>query len=189
MSLEEKIDNVEDGPSCGNIGELNNLRIAIVTISTTRSENTDKSGQVMAEIFENAGHTNIARDLIKDNINEIEKKIIELVNREDIDMIVTTGGTGVTPDDVTVEAISPILDKELPGFGELFRYLSYEEIGALSMASRSMAGISKQTPIFCLPGSSNAVRLGVEKIILLICNHTVEQARRGKLVNELAKKM
>ena len=79
-----------------------------------------------------------------------------------------------------IEAISPLIEKGLPGFGELFRQLSYEEIGPLSIASRSMAGIAGYTPIFCLPGSSNAVKLGVGKIILPVCGHTVEQARRGR---------
>ena len=180
MDGNEDIGEMKGGPSCGHIGEFNRLKIAIVTVSTTRSDSTDKSGKIIAEMIESEGHENAVQKVVKDDYEEISSYIKNLVDKEDIDLIITTGGTGATPDDVTVEAISPMIEKELPGFGELFRQLSYEEIGPLSIASRSMAGIAKYTPIFCLPGSSNAVKLGVGKIILPVCGHTVEQARRGK---------
>lgn len=179
MDRNNDVEEIKGGPDCGHIGEFNRLKIAIVTVSTTRSDSTDKSGKIIAEMVESAGHENTVQKVVKDDYEEISNYIKNLVDREDIDLIITTGGTGATPDDVTIEAISPLIEKELPGFGELFRQLSYEEIGPLSIASRSMAGIAEYTPIFCLPGSSNAVKLGVGKIILPVCSHTVEQARRG----------
>jgi molybdenum cofactor biosynthesis protein B len=103
-----------------------------------------------------------------------------LVRRNDTDIVVTTGGTGITPDDVTVEATRPLFDKTLPGFGELFRGLSYEEIGTRVVGTRAVAGVAEGVPVFCLPGSENAARLGSEEIIVEQAPHLAGLARRGE---------
>jgi len=100
------------------------------------------------------------------------------VSRDDVDVVVTTGGTGVTPDDVTIEAVEPLFDKRLPGFGELFRTLSYDGIGTKVVGTRATAGIAEGVPVFCLPGSENAARLGTEEIVVAEASHLAGLARR-----------
>ena len=136
MDKNKKIEQVEGGPSCGHIGEFTRLKMAIITISTTRSDSTDKSGKIISDMIESAGHERVVQMVVKDDYEEINSCIGKLIDREDVELIITTGGTGATPDDVTIEAVLPLIDRQLPGFGELFRYLSYEEIGPLEIASR-----------------------------------------------------
>ena len=153
------------------------LGVAVVTVSTSRSLDDDPSGDAIEELVEGDGHEVVAHDLVADDLDGIQRAMLALTGREDVDIVITTGGTGVTPDDVTVEAVEPLFDKELPGFGELFRILSYEEVGTRALGSRATAGVSEGVPVFCLPGSENAVRTAIEELVLAEAPHLVGLAR------------
>jgi molybdenum cofactor biosynthesis protein B len=141
------------------------LAIAVLTVSDTRTEATDKSGAYLVEQIEKAGHKLHGRAIVGDDVYAIRARVSQWIAARDVDVIVTTGGTGVTGRDGTPEAIAVLLDKELAGFGELFRAISYQEIGTSSLQSRCLAGVADRTYIFCLPGSTHACRTGWEKII------------------------
>lgn len=141
------------------------LNIAVMTVSDTRTEADDRSGQLLREQLENAGHKMIDKVIVPDNIYQIRKFLCQWIADENINVILTTGGTGVTGRDGTPEAIIPLLDKEIEGFGEIFRAISYEEIKTSSLQSRAVAGVANATYIFCLPGSSGACKTGWENII------------------------
>ncbi len=158
--------------------DLDTLGVGVVTVSTSRDPDEDPSGDLIVELFEDAGHEIAARDLVPDDHDLIQGTVNDLVDREPVDVVVTTGGTGVTPDDVTPEAVEALIDKRLPGFGELFRQLSYEEIGTMVVATRAVGGIVEDVPVFALPGSTNAVQLGVAEIILPEVGHLAGLARR-----------
>lgn len=155
------------------------LGAAIVTVSSSRSLHDDPSGDAIAAAFEEAGHQVATRELVRDSHDDIQSVVDTLTGRSDVDVIVTTGGTGVSPDDVTVEAIRPLLEKELPGFGEVFRTLSFEEIGTKVIGTRAVGGVSAGVPVFALPGSESAVSLAVEEIILPEIGHLAGLATRG----------
>ncbi len=156
------------------------LGFAVLTVSSSRDIETDSAGDAIVELLENAGHSVAVRELINDDYDGVQDAIDRFVDRDDTDCVVTTGGTGVTPDDVTVEAAQPLFDKRLPGFGELFRSLSREEIGTKVVGTRATAGIADGAPVFCLPGSENAVRLGVEAIVVEEAPHLAGLARRDE---------
>lgn len=158
--------------------DVEELAVAIVTVSTSREMDQDLAGDSIAETIETAGHSVSVRELINDDFDTVQNTVNRLVSRGDTDCVVTTGGTGVTPDDVTVEAVEPIFDKRLPGFGELFRSLSREEIGTRVVGTRATAGIADGAPVFCLPGSVNAARLGTEAIVVEEAPHLAGLARR-----------
>jgi len=158
-------------------GDVEQLGVAVVTVSSSRDLETDPSGDAIQSLVEADGHSVVARDLVGDDLDGVQRTVLALTGREDVDVVVTTGGTGVTPDDVTVEAVRPLFDKELPGFGELFRILSYEEVGTRALGSRTTAGVSEGVPVFCLPGSEDAVRTGVQELILAEAPHLVGLAR------------
>lgn len=141
------------------------LGLAILTVSDTRSLETDKSGQVLVEFCESAGHRLITREIVRDDRETIRSFVLREVGRAEVQAILITGGTGITARDVTPEAIEPLLDKKIPGFGELFRWLSYAEIGAATVQSRAFAGLLQGKLVFALPGSTGAVTLAVEAII------------------------
>ena len=141
------------------------LAIAVMTISDTRTEETDKSGHFLVERLTQAGHRFVEKIIVPDNIYKIRAVISQWIADEAIQVILTTGGTGLTGRDGTPEAIQPLLDKEITGFGELFRWLSYNEIHTSTIQSRAIAGVANGTYIFCLPGSSGACRTGWEKIL------------------------
>jgi len=157
--------------------DIETVSAAILTISSSRSLEEDPAGEAIGEAFERAGHEVSTRALVTDDHDDVQAAIDELVDRGDTDIVVTTGGTGITPDDVTIEAVSPLFTKELPGFGELFRRRSYGEIGARIVATRAIAGVAGETPVFCLPGSENAARLGSE-IATEVCGHLAGLARQ-----------
>lgn len=144
--------------------DVETFEAAVVTISSTRTLENDPSGDEIVTALEHAGHTVVTRELIDDDYDSIQAAIDALIGRRDVDVVVTTGGTGVTPDDVTVEAVRPLFDKVLPGFGELFRRRSEAEIGTRVIATRATAGIAGGVLVVCLPGSVNAVSLGIEII-------------------------
>lgn len=158
--------------------DLKTVDVAIVTVSTSRSLDDDPAGDAIAEAFEHAGHSVTTRELIDDNFDGVQQTVDRLVSRDDVDIVVTTGGTGVTPDDVTIEAIAPLFEKELPGFGELFRQLSFDEIGTRVVGTRATAGIADGVPVFALPGSENAARLGSHEVIVPEVSHLAGLATR-----------
>ena len=141
------------------------LNLAVLTVSDTRTEANDTSGRCLADCILEAGHRLISRQIVPDNIYRIRAIVSGWVADADIHAILATGGTGVTGRDGTPEAIKVLLDKELEGFGELFRSLSYREIGTSTLQSRALAGVANGTYLFCLPGSTNACRLAWTTII------------------------
>jgi molybdenum cofactor biosynthesis protein B len=154
------------------------VTVHIVTVSDTRSLETDTSGQLIASLLEEGGHRVVGRALLKDEPGDVRRTVTALVNDGAVDVVITTGGTGITARDSTFEAIDALLQKRLVGFGELFRMLSYHEIGAAAMLSRATAGLTGRTVILVLPGSEHAVRLAMEKLILPELGHLVREAQR-----------
>ncbi|MBD2563638.1 MULTISPECIES: MogA/MoaB family molybdenum cofactor biosynthesis protein [Nostoc] len=148
---------------------------AVVTVSDTRTLETDKSGQLIKQLLLAANHAIGAYTIIKDEPTQIQGQIENLGKSPNLDAVIFSGGTGIAPRDTTYDAIEKLLEKTLPGFGELFRFLSYQEIGSRAIASRAVAGVYQNKLIFSLPGSSNAVRLAMEKLILPELTHLVSQ--------------
>jgi molybdopterin adenylyltransferase len=145
--------------------EFKPLRIAVLTVSDTRTEASDKSGAVLVERLRSAGHVLATKSIVRDDVYAIRAIVSSWIADAEVEVVITTGGTGLTGRDGTPEAIAVLLDKEISGFGELFRTISYEEIGASSLQSRCLAGVANRTYIFCLPGSSNACVTGWDKLI------------------------
>jgi len=141
------------------------VRIAVLTISNSRTLEDDTSGQTLAERVAAAGHALSARKIVKDDIRAIRAVIRDWTNRDDIDVIVSTGGTGLTGHDVTVEAMRPLFEKEIDGFSALFHTISFQKIGTSTIQSRATAGIMKGKYIFCLPGSPGACKDGWDEIL------------------------
>jgi molybdenum cofactor biosynthesis protein B len=150
---------------------------AVITVSDTRTEETDKSGQLIKQLLADAKHTLAAYKIVKDEPIQIQEQL-ELLSQSDLDVVIFNGGTGIAPRDTTYDALEKLLEKTLPGFGELFRFLSYQEIGSRAIASRAVAGVYQAKLIFSVPGSSNAVRLAMEKLILPEVVHLVSQIRQ-----------
>ena len=132
------------------------VSIAVLTISDSRTEDNDKSGNLLVDRVQSAGHHSVAKQIVRDNIYEIRSIVSQWIVDSNTQVILTTGGTGVTGRDGTPEAIRPLLDKEISGFGEMFRVLSYEKIATSTLQSRAFAGVANATYIFCLPGSAGA---------------------------------
>ncbi|MEA5515032.1 MogA/MoaB family molybdenum cofactor biosynthesis protein [Nodularia sp. UHCC 0506] len=151
------------------------ITCAVVTVSDTRDLETDKSGQLIQQLLVAAHHVVEVYKIVKDEPAQIQAEIERLSKNAALDVIIFNGGTGIAPRDTTYDAIEKLLEKTLPGFGELFRFLSYQEIGSRAIASRAVAGVYQYKLIFSLPGSSNAVRLGMEKLILPEMAHLVSQ--------------
>jgi molybdenum cofactor biosynthesis protein B len=145
--------------------EFRPINISILTISDTRTEATDKSGQILAKKIKEKGHGLSHKEIVKDEMEDIKKTLLNWCNDPKVDVIITTGGTGLTGRDTTPEALEEIKDKDIPGFGELFRLISYKKIGASTIQSRAMAVLAKGTYIFALPGSSGAVTDAWEDIL------------------------
>jgi molybdenum cofactor biosynthesis protein B len=158
--------------------DIDELGVAVVTVSSSRQLDEDTAGDAIGAELEASGHEVTVRELIRDEYDTVQNVVDRLAKRGDTTCVVTTGGTGVTPDDVTIEAVTPLFDKHLPGFGELFRTLSLEEIGTRVVGTRATAGIADGAPVFCLPGSENAARLGTEEIIVEEAPHLAGLARR-----------
>ena len=142
------------------------LNAAIMTSSDTRTFDNDTSGDLIQKSLETAGHKIVERKILADDIDEVRGLLKRWIDEKDIDLVITTGGTGLTQRDILPEVVEPMFTKNIPGFGELFRMLSYEEIGTSTIESRALAGVAEGTLVFCLPGSTGACRLGMEKIIL-----------------------
>jgi len=157
---------------------LENIPCAVVTISDSRTEETDGSGRLIIESLVEAEHEVPEYRIIPDSIDTIESTMRELLGREDLKVIIMNGGTGITRRDVTPEAVSPFLEKRLDGFGELFRMLSYEEIGSAAIMSRALAGVSSGKMVICLPGSRGAVNLAMDKIIIPQVGHMMLEVEK-----------
>jgi molybdenum cofactor biosynthesis protein B len=147
------------------VRELKPLKIAVLTVSDTRSVATDTSGALLVERVLGAGHALAERAIVRDDVYAIRAIVSRWIADLNVEVVITTGGTGITGRDGTPEAIVVLLDKEIQGFGELFRTISYDDIGASSLQSRCLAGVANATFIFCLPGSSNACATGWDKLI------------------------
>lgn len=154
-----------------------NLKIAVVTVSTSRTRETDVSGEVLKDAVEKNGHSVADYAVVPDAQEEIAETVKAFIE-EGADAVIVNGGTGVAPSDVTIEALEPLFDKKITAFGQLLTILSYEEIGTAFMNSRATAGIVDGRPVFCIPGSPNACRLAVEKLIMPEIGHSVKHARQ-----------
>ncbi len=160
------------------------LYVGIVTVSSSRAQEADPDdpgGDTIEACFEADGHEVRVRTLVRDDYATIRTAVRNLVMRQDIDVVITTGGTGVTADDVSPEATASLFERDLPGFGELFRSLSWDEVGTRAMASRATAGIAADTPVFTLPGSKNACRTACEKLIVPEAPHLAGLATRHRV--------
>ena len=150
----------------------------LVTVSDTRTSETDTSGAAMAGMLESAGHRVIGRAIVKDDPVQVAATVATALADATVQVVITTGGTGITARDSTYEAVDALLEKRLDGFGELFRMLSFHDIGPAAMLSRATAGTARGRIVFVLPGSQGAVRLALEKLILPELGHLVQQIRK-----------
>jgi molybdenum cofactor biosynthesis protein B len=150
------------------------VNVAVLTVSDTRTEANDTSGAYIADRLSEVGHRIVARTIVKDVETLIRAQLAAWVADPEIEVVIATGGTGVTPRDVTPEAMMPLVTKPIPGFGELFRYLSFSEIGTATIQSRADAALCGQTYVFLLPGSTGGVKLGVEKILIPQLDHRMK---------------
>ncbi len=160
------------------------LSFGIIVVSTSRynklkkgEKARDESGDLMEELVRSSGHLIAFRKIIPDDKALIEESVRHALESVQADAIVFCGGTGIAPSDLTIETVSPFMEKNLPGFGEIFRLLSYERIGSAAVLSRAMAGVAKGKVFFCIPGSPDAVRVCFEKLILPEAAHIVKHAR------------
>lgn len=158
---------------------LTPLNCAVITVSDTRTPETDRSGQLIQQLLVEAAHQVMAYIITPDEPDQIEQHLRRLDKRSDVDVIILNGGTGIAPRDTTYDVVERLLEKAIPGFGEVFRWLSYAEIGSRAIASRAIAGVFQETLVFSLPGSSGAVLLAMEKLILPEIRHLVSQLRTG----------
>ncbi len=147
------------------------VRCAVITLSDTRDETTDKSGQRIKALLAEHEQPVVSYQILKDEPDQITAAVQALLARPDVDVILTNGGTGIAPRDTTFEAIQGLLEKEIPGFGEMFRMLSYEDIGSAAMLTRATAGVAQGKVIISLPGSTGAVELGMTKLVLPELGH------------------
>lgn len=153
-------------------------RAAVLTLSDTRTPATDTSGQAICALLQEHQIAVMAHDLIKDDPDALRGWLDRWLGRADLDLLITTGGTGVTSRDNTVPVIQSVLDTPLPGFGELFRMLSFQQIGSAAMLSRALGGVARGKLLFALPGSTNAVELAMTKLVLPELKHLLDQLRR-----------
>ena len=155
------------------------LGFAVITVSDTRTEKDDVSGRTLADLARGAGHRVESSRIVPDDVAEIRRATREALESEAVDVVVLTGGTGFSPRDVTLDAVEPLLETRIDGFGELFRMLSWQQVGSAAMLSRAAAGLAGNRAVFLLPGSTKAGALAMEKLILPEAGHLLGQARRG----------
>ena len=154
------------------------VRVALLTISDTRTPENDTGGDVAQELLVGAGQEVVERRIVRDEVSGIRNSLIDLLARSDVDAVLTTGGTGISARDTTYEVVERMIEKRLDGFGEVFRMLSYEEIGSAAIMSRALAGSVGSKFVASLPGSHNAVRLAVEKLLVPELSHVVFELRK-----------
>ena len=152
---------------------VDSVRCAILTVSDSRTPETDGSGRTIRELLLAGGHKVHSYEIVPDNRDQIRRLVTELSGQPDCEAVLVTGGTGFAPRDVTVEAVEPLFQRRIDGFGELFRSLSFQEIGAAAMMSRAVAGVVGTTVVFAMPGSTAAVRLATTRLILPQLGHLV----------------
>jgi molybdenum cofactor biosynthesis protein B len=150
----------------------------VLTVSDTKTPETDTSGQLIQKLLLDAGHQVVGATIVRDEPKDVQRVIREACARDDVRAVLVTGGTGVTSRDSTYEAIEALLDKRLPGFGELFRMLSYQEIGAAAMMSRAQLGVHARRIVVSMPGSPNACRLALEKLVIPELSHLIREVSR-----------
>ncbi len=167
-----------DAPSSHRSDAPLSVTVCVLTVSDTRSVDSDASGKLIQEKLEAQGHRVAERQIVKDEPDAIRREVLGAIARPDVDALIVTGGTGVSSRDSTPDVVEPLLEKILSGYGELFRMLSFEEIGAAAMLSRALAGTAQRTAVFVTPGSSGAVRLALERLILPEIPHLVGQLRK-----------
>ncbi len=162
------------------------LKFAVIVCSTSRYEKfkstgkvDDPSGDLITQILQKHGHVVVSRTMVPDEKFLIERSVIEALESRDVDVIISCGGTGISPTDITIETIRPFIEKELQGFGEILRKISYEQIGSAAILTRTVAGVSKGKAVFCLPGSPQAVSLALERLILPEAGHIVKHVRES----------
>jgi len=164
---------------------LQKLRFAVIVSSSSRYRMlkerkpfTDSSGDLIVELLTSAGHTVVSREILPDDRVLLGKHVGKAISSEDVDAIIVSGGTGISTTDVTIEALRPLMIKTLPGFGELFRKLSYDQIGSAAVMTRALAGVTDQGKVlFCIPGSPQAVKLAMTELILPETAHILKHAR------------
>ena len=149
---------------------------AVITVSDSRTPETDSGGDRVAEMLAGGGHPVVSREIVPDEPAKIAGALRAQLARDDVRAVILTGGTGVAPRDVTPEAVEPLLDRVVPGFGELFRALSYADVGSAAMLSRALAGLASGRVVFVLPGSRGAVKLAMEKLVLPEIGHLAAEA-------------
>ncbi|MBI5361540.1 MAG: MogA/MoaB family molybdenum cofactor biosynthesis protein [Planctomycetes bacterium] len=154
------------------------LRFAVITISDTRDERTDRGGPYLVDRLIAAGHSVSSKTIVRDEPTEITAAVRAAVGDEKVDFVLTTGGTGIAPRDVTVPTLEALFDSTIPGFGELFRWLSYQEIGSASILSRACAGMIGGKVVVALPGSPKALRLALDALLLPEAGHLVSESRK-----------
>lgn len=164
------------------------LKIVILTVSDSRTEADDKSGGRLRDQVEDAGHQVVAKEIVPDDVYQMRAAFSRWIADLQVQVVLATGGTGITGRDSTPEAVAPLLDKRIEGFGELFRALSYEEIGPATIQSRAMAGLANGTFIFCLPGSSGACRTAWDKILQPQLDHRTKPCNFAQLIPRLLEK-
>lgn len=164
------------------------LNIAVLTISDSRTEETDKSGGLLKQLLEEAGHNTAEKAIVPDDIYQIRAVVSRWIADNDVQAVITTGGTGITGRDGTPEAVGPLLDKVIDGFGEMFRVLSYDTIGTSTLQSRTLAGVANGTFVFCLPGSSGACRDGWSKLISAQLDYRTRPCNLVELMPRLLEK-
>jgi molybdenum cofactor biosynthesis protein B len=157
---------------------LQGVRCAVLTVSDTRTDETDASGRAIIELLGEAGHSPFHGGIVRDELDAIVERARELLADLEVQALVVNGGTGIGGRDVTIEAIEPLIDKQLVGFGELFRMLSYREIGSAAMMSRAIAGVAGGKLVFCVPGSEKACRLAVTELIAPELGHALWEVTR-----------
>jgi molybdenum cofactor biosynthesis protein B len=150
----------------------------VLTVSDTRTEANDTSGQAIIELLTAAGHFVAGHRIVRDEPAEVERVVLDQLANGGVDVVITTGGTGITSRDSTYEAIDRVIDKRLDGFGELFRMLSFQEIGPAAMMSRAVAGVARGKIVVALPGAEDAVRLGMTELLLPELTHLVQQVSK-----------
>ncbi|MDX2000482.1 MAG: MogA/MoaB family molybdenum cofactor biosynthesis protein [Thermoanaerobaculia bacterium] len=153
-------------------------RFAVVTVSDTRTLETDTGGAAIVTALTTAGHQLVARAIVRDEPADIDRQLRAWLAGGDLDVIVSTGGTGISSRDTTIEIVERLLSKPLPGFGELFRFLSWDQVGSAALLSRATGGLAGETLLFALPGSLAAVQLGLEKLLVPELPHLIWERRR-----------
>jgi molybdenum cofactor biosynthesis protein B len=164
------------------------LKIAVLTVSDTRTEATDKSGALLVERLRGAGHELAEKAIVRDDVYAIRAIVSRWIADTQVEIVITTGGTGLTGRDGTPEAVGPLLGKEIQGFGEPFRTISDEEIGPSSLQSRCLAGVANATYVFCLPGSANACATGWDKLIATQLDYRTRPCNLAELMPRLLEK-